>query len=172
MLPIDPTIIREAQRDRTRFAAIYDHYAQPLFRFLYSRVGARPEAEELTAQTFLAALEGLPDYQERGAFGAWLFTIARRKVADHFRRQSRQAAWAADQELENLAAQDPPDQLDLRAALSHLPDAERELLQMRYVAGLSFAEMAALLGRSPDAVKKSLYRLQARLQAQLETRDE
>lgn len=172
MPPPDPAMIRSAQRDRAQFAAIYEHYVQPVFRYLFSRVGNRQDAEELTAQTFLAALESLPGYRHSGAFSAWLFSIARRKAADHFRRQSRAGHPASPDEVEQLAAVSAQGQLELAALIAGLPATERELLQLRYVADLSFVEIGALLGRKPDTVKKSVYRLLARLQAEMESPNE
>jgi RNA polymerase sigma factor (sigma-70 family) len=64
------------------------------------------------------------------------------------------------------------EQIDqLSALIQSLGDDEQELLRLRYVADLSFSEMADLLGKRQDAVKKSLYRLQARLQSQMEVKN-
>ena len=169
----DAELVRAAQRDLQRFDRLYAAYVQPVYRYLYSRVGGPAEAEELTSQTFLAALEKFPHYRHDGHFAAWLFSIARHKAADHFRAQSRLG------DLED--ADDLPLDLDLleqaaqgerRAAIRRLvaglPEDERELIRLRYLAELSFAQIARLLGRREDAVKKNLYRLLARLQSQLE----
>src|SRR5512143_2325725 len=79
-------LVKDAKDDPGAFARLYDIYVQPVYRYLYSRVGTMHDAEDLTSQTFLAALEHLPRYRERGHFAAWLFRIARSKVLDHFRR--------------------------------------------------------------------------------------
>jgi DNA-directed RNA polymerase specialized sigma24 family protein len=64
------------------FAALYRRYLAPLYRYLYVRTGDVGAAEDLTSQTFVAALEGLPRYRERGTFAGWLFTIVARKRMD------------------------------------------------------------------------------------------
>jgi RNA polymerase sigma-70 factor (ECF subfamily) len=136
-------------------------------------MGNSSEAEEATAQTFLAALERFPKYRHKGYFASWLFSIARNKAMDHFRKQRKEASL-------DEAGQIPADANLLRqvikteqmTALSKLiralPDDQQELIRLRYVAELPFAEIGHLLGQKEDTVKKSLYRLLARLKAQLE----
>ena len=168
-----PALVTAAKANPAAFGAVYDRFVSPVYRYLFSRVGNQADAEDLTAQTFLAALEALPKYNERGYFSAWLFSIAHSRVTDHFRR-SRPGV-----ELESAETRagdaDPLREViqneELRTLsnlLKNLTDDERELVRLRYVAGLSFAEMAALLRKNEDAVKKSLYRLLARMQSQLE----
>jgi RNA polymerase sigma-70 factor (ECF subfamily) len=177
---LDPTLTRTeaqliaaAQHNLGAFDALYVLYAERVFRFLYSRVGLRAEAEDLTAQTFLAAMEAFPRYRHRGHFAAWLFSIARNKTNDHFRRGKPHAELDEIAEMAGeydlFAEVISREQRDaLRSQLSQLREDEREILQLRYVAELSFAEISSLLGRSEDAVKKSLYRSIERLQSRLE----
>ena len=169
----EAAILAACQADPAAFSALYQQYLGAVYRYTYFRVGNRTEAEELVSQVFLAALEGLPKYHHRGYFAAWLFSIARRKIADHYRR-------ARSEPLDGLAGAatvdpDPLSQLIADEELTHLsgviarqPEADQELLRLRYAAGLSFDQMAALLRRSPAAVKMSLYRLLNRLGKQLE----
>ena len=130
-------------------------------------------AEDLTSKTFLSALEALPRYRHRGRFAAWLFVIARRKALDYFRQRRPQV------DLDNLPLRadgaDPAGQgiqaqhwQDLSQRIAALSDEEQDLLRLRYVADLSFAEIGAILGKSEQAAKKSLYRLVSRLQHQME----
>jgi RNA polymerase sigma factor (sigma-70 family) len=171
---IDETsLVAEARRDRRAFGRLYALYVQPLFRYLYSRIGGVPEAEDVTAQTFLAALEAFGGYRHDGHFAAWLFGIARNKAADYFRQQRKQAPL---EDAESLAAESDLLQgvvqnersAALAALIAALPEADQELIRLRYVAELNFSEIGRLLGRSEEAAKKALYRLLARLQSQLE----
>lgn len=173
----EAALIREARNDPQAFARLYRVYVQPVYRYLLSRIGSTAEAEDACAQTFLAALESLPRYREDGHFAAWLFTIARRKAADHFRAQRH---LVAIEEIEEYA--DPADLVQdmlhleqragLRTLITALADRERELIRLRYQAGLTFQDIARLTKRSEGAVKKELYRLLARLQSQMEAHDE
>ena len=162
-----------AQTNPAAFAALYDRYLPPVYRYLYRRTGSRADAEDLTAQTFLAALESLPRYREQGHFAAWLFAIARSKLASHWRAGRGQTG------LDELAEQGADPDLfggvvrgqqlaRLNRLLRALGADEQELIRLRYVAELPFGEMAALLGKREDAVKKSVYRLLARLHSQME----
>ncbi len=169
----EDAIIAAAQRDPAAFEQLYNRYIQPLYRYLYIRVGSNPVAEDLTAQTFLAALESFSRYKHRGHFPAWLFSIGRSKLMDYYRQQRHLMPLEAAEEIpvetdllqkviqtERTAA--------LARQISALPETDRELIRLRYVAELSFCEIAKLDGRNQEAVKKSLYRLLARLHSQLE----
>lgn len=166
-------LIAAAQKDPVAFGRLYDRYVQPIYRYVYSRVGSAHEAEDITSQTFMAAYEALARYRERGQFSAWLFRIAQSKLNDHFRRSRREVGLEAAGEIlereDALGALIRAEELTrIRSLIGHLDSEEQELIRLRYVADLSFAEIADLLGRREDAVKKSVYRLLARLKSQME----
>ena len=168
------TLVRAAQTDAQAFGALYDRYVQRVYRYCYYRTSSAPDAEDLTAQIFLAALEALPRYRQDGHFAAWLFSIARKKVADFHRRAPHAA-----QSLEEAVL--PPLYTDLAVEVENsqrrecllkqiqaLAEDEQDLIHLRYVAELSFAEIARTLRKKEEAVKKTLYRLIARLKEELE----
>jgi RNA polymerase sigma-70 factor (ECF subfamily) len=142
---------------------LYRRYVTPLYRYLYHRLGNAKDAEDLTAQVFMDALEGLHAYayRERGRFSSWLFTIARRRLMDLYRQRPT-----------SLLADDLPDaafdlhsilernenHARLNQLLGELDDDRRELLQLRFAAGLEFSEIASVLGKSEGAVKMNVYR--------------
>jgi RNA polymerase sigma-70 factor (ECF subfamily) len=164
-------IIAAARRDPQKFGELYALYAQPVYRYLYSRIGSIVDAEDVTAQTFLVALEHLPNYRHDGYFASWLFSIARSRAMDYFRQQRNETSL---DETEVIAVD--PNLLQqvikteritaLSILISNLSFDEQELIRLRYVAELRFAEIAHLLNQKEDTVKKTLYRLLARLKVQ------
>ena len=159
----DAYLVEAARSDPEAFAVLYRRYLTPLYRYLMCRLNNAHEAEDLTTQVFLEALEGLGAnrYRERGCFAAWLFTIARRRLADFYRRPSDAPLADPPSAEPALAAaiEKGEDFQRLSVLLAKLDEERLELLRLRFSAGLSFAEMGLLEGRSEAAVKMSLYRI-------------
>jgi RNA polymerase sigma factor (sigma-70 family) len=174
----DAVLVRAARHDPVAFAALYRRYVTPIYRYLYSRVGSAADAEDLTAQTFVAALEGLPGYHERGNFAAWLFTIAHNKAADYHRQQHPQLpldeALDSPRHDENpLASMMRKEALQrLSALVAGLEEDKQELLRLRFAGSLTYAQMAQVVGSSEGAVKMAVHRLLNRLEAGWEESDE
>jgi RNA polymerase sigma-70 factor (ECF subfamily) len=168
----DTVSIAESKNNPAAFSVLYDRYVQPVYRYLYYRTGSAAEAEDLTSQTFLSALEALQRYQHQGHFAAWLFRIARGKVIDHVRRQQKQLPLKDTYPVEStdlLSQVAHSDEIARLSFLIHsLDEDEQDLVRLRYTAGLPFAQIAAILDSNENTVKKSLYRLMARLQSQME----
>jgi len=170
-------LIKAARKDKLAFGELYKIYVERVFRYLYSRIGNVQEAEDATAQTFLAALESIEKFRQDGHFAAWLFGIARNKGMDYFRKQNNTILI---EEAYEISTEDNPltriiqseQATTLARIIRDLPEEERELLRLRFLAQLSFPEIAHLLHKNDDAVKKSTYRLLARLHSQLEDSNE
>lgn len=165
--------IAAAQRDPQVFGDLYDQYAPSIYRYLLSRLGNVEEANDVTSQTFLKAVEIFPRYTHRGYFSAWLFSIARSKYVDHVRRRNYGSEPIREEQMDPqpdplTAVVATERRVELTKCINALAPEEQELLRLRFVPDLSFAEMAELLMKSEGAVKKSFYRLLARLQSQLE----
>ena len=109
---------------------------------------------------FLEALHSLAAYRERGRFVVWLFTIARRRLIDCYRKTEKESLHDFSDDLlsvsDDLENRDDMDRL--KQILSTLDQETQELLELRFSAELSFADMAAVLGQSEGAVKMSFYR--------------
>ena len=174
----DASLVRAAQRDPADFAPLYRRYVTRIYRYIYSRVGNAADAENLTAQVFTEALEGLDRYREQGNFAAWLFTIARHKLTDHYRRQRPHVP--LNEALDSSAEEENP--LDhmvheealkrLAALVAQLDEEKQELLRLRFAAGLTYGQIGRLIGRSEAAVKVAVHRLLHRLKAAWEESDE
>jgi RNA polymerase sigma-70 factor (ECF subfamily) len=166
-------LVASAQRNPTAFRGLYEQYARPVYRYLYSKVGNQIDAEDLTSQVFLKALEELGKFRNQGGFRAWLFSIAYSQAMDYYRKRRAElpldAINLASHEPDPLAATLHQEQIRrMREKIATLPEEEQELIRLRFIAGLRYAEIGAVLKRSEAAVKKDLYRLLARLAEQME----
>jgi RNA polymerase sigma-70 factor (ECF subfamily) len=155
----DGALVFQARQSPRLFTGLYQRYQQRIYAYHLSRTGNPNEAEELTSQTFLAALENLDHYDEKRSFAGWLFGIAHHKLADTLRKVYRDLPL---EKAENAPALDPsPEEqtasrLDLAAAargMEHLPVDQAETLRLRIFAGLSAAQAGQVMGKSEAAVK-------------------
>lgn len=170
-------LISQAKFDAPSFGKLYDLYAPSIYRYILSRTGNIQDAQDITSQTFLKVLEKLSSYHHRGYFSAWLFSIARSKYIDHFRMRNQEEKLIAKNNVDSQTdvlsiVVDRERLLNLDHILALLSDEELDLLRLRNVAELTFAEMAEILNRTEDAIKKKYYRLLTRLQSQLENENE
>ena len=142
-------------------ADLYDEYFDRVARYIYIRISDRAEAEDLAGEVFLKALGSLRSYRgtaERLPF--WLFKIARNMVVDHYRRRSvRQTVPLDTVEIadgHNVdEATDTKLQIEaLSRALPRLTEAQREVIGLRFFAGLSSAEAGEVMGKSSGAVRE------------------
>jgi RNA polymerase sigma-70 factor (ECF subfamily) len=170
------TIQSAVEGNQSALAQIYDTYALSIYRYHFSRVTNASDAEDLTSQTFMAVIESLARYQHRNNFTAWIFQIARNKVMDHFRRNHSHGEIhesvvdpAQGDVLEALVRDES--RARLKSLLHLLDEDERELIRLRYTAELSFVEIAQLLGRKEDAVRKAVRRILDRLSIQMEAQN-
>ena len=158
----EDALVEKARQDPDAFAALYRHYLTPLYRYLLSRVHNIHDAEDLTSQVFMEALDGLIThrYKTGGSFPAWLFTIARHRLVDFYRQHPTvplDDPPASEPEL-MTAIEKGEDVQRLAHLLAQLDEQHRELLRLRFSASLSFAEIGILEGRSEAAVKMAVYR--------------
>jgi RNA polymerase sigma-70 factor (ECF subfamily) len=163
--PNNGTIARAKAGEEAALIDLYEWYQPRIFRFMHYRIGIKDRAENLTTEVFLRMLQHLPDFRfQNSSFQAWLFQIARNLVVDDFRRQSVRDHEPIDESLESDEA--PPDEIadgrmrcdQLREALLELTEAQLDVIVLRFIVGLSIADVARSLEKSESAVKS----LQAR----------
>jgi RNA polymerase sigma factor (sigma-70 family) len=113
-----------------------------------------PDADDAWSETFLAALRAYPDLPPGANVEAWLVTIAHRKAIDVTRAAGRRAV-PVDELPERTDPVGPEADPDLAAAVRRLPAKQRQAVAYHYLAGLSYAEVAAVVGGSADAARRA-----------------
>ncbi len=162
----DEALVAAAQADAAAFEAIYERYFPRVYRYLAARAASPEEAADLAQGVFLKAFDGLRGYRPGATpFASWLFRIARNSAIDAHRRQRPTVPWEFVPGFQPVAEDSPEQSLlraerlrELRAAMALLEPEKRDLLALRYAGGLTNAEIAPLVGKSPEAVKKQLQR--------------
>ena len=161
--------MQEALPDPDPVASIYHRSLPHVYGYLLSRCGSASLAEDLAAETFMAAVDAAAKPDPPGITVPWLIGVARHKLADHWRRSAREESTraAATQPRAGAALDDPWDEwLDTEAAyaaLRSLSAPQRAALTLRYLDGLPVADVAAHLGRSLHATETLLARSRAAL---------
>lgn len=153
-------MVSRAVKDPQAFEVLYRKYVDRIYGYHLSRTGSREEAEDLTSLTFLAALEGISAYRGQGSFSAWIFSIARRKLMDHYRQPKNiplEYAKSTENNLDEI--------IDFRLTLQQISQAflyiapdRVEALCLRIFGQLSTSETGKILSKSDGAVRNLVYR--------------
>ena len=169
----DQHLVNRAKKDPAVFSELYEKHADRVYRYLLSRVGNVPDAQDLTSQTFLTALENMHKFRGDGVFAAWLLSIARHKAMDHFRRQRPQG----DMEMAEYIASDDDDPDDvisrklqtemITRKLETISPDRAEAIRLRLFGGLAAAEIAKAMDKNEPAVRMLIHRGLQDLQQQL-----
>jgi RNA polymerase sigma-70 factor (ECF subfamily) len=164
-----------ARGDTGCLVVLYRRHFRPVYRYLYVRLGRHEEAEDAAAETWERVLTSLPGYRPTAPFRAWLFTIARRALADHYRRHKgapQPGAIPLDIVEEVVLDQDAgPEERVIAAdearralqAVAGLGEEQQEVIALRFMSGLTYGEIAQVLGKKEPAVKMMAYRALADL---------
>lgn len=180
VLPDELALAAHAAAEPAVFAAIYDRYFPRVYNYVRYRVGSAGMADDVTAQVFERVLVNIGSYRpERAPFAAWLFAIARNVVSDHLRAQKRRR-WLSLEALRDPVSADPrPEEVaiqhetrtELLAAVARLRDRERDLIALKFAAGLTNRRIAELTGLSESNVGVILYRAVQRLRIELDAKE-
>jgi RNA polymerase sigma-70 factor (ECF subfamily) len=152
--------------DADSFAVLYRRHLPAVFRYVSGRAAARDEAEDLTSEVFRRAWIGRRSYRGHGSFRAWIFAIVHRTLADQRRRDHTPAALAPEAaELIPDGNALPEDHVlddertkQVQRLLRELSPQQQEVLRLRFAADLTYAEIARVIGKREEAVKKIAYR--------------
>ncbi len=177
-------LVERAKADPTAFGELYDLYVDGVYAYARRRLGSPVDAEDVTAETFTRALQQLHRFRWRGGgFGAWLLRIAANLCADTLAARGRLTVGLADgrESAEQRGADeanggarpfgsDPEDAAiardewaRLRSLVAKLPEPQHHVVLLKYAAGLTNPEIAAVTGRSTTAVSSLLHRAISRL---------
>lgn len=175
---IERLVERAKAGDADAFGQIFDRYHGPVHRYIASRVRRPVDAEDLTQTVFVKALEALPRYESRGVpFGGWLFRLARNAVIDHVRTRREHA------DLEMVGGQlgedASPDEIAatrqdidaVAAALERLTAEQRDVIELRFFAGLSAREAAVAMSKQEGTIRGLQFRAIAALRRALGLED-
>ena len=157
----EESLVRRAQqRDEEAFTQLYEANFDKIYRYVALRIGNKMEAEDMTQQVFLNALQSLPSFKWKGiSFSAWLFRIAHNQVVDYLRKKTRQATAPLDESIVDtesnpqLVAEHRLDMEQLASATERLTEAQREVISLRFAGELPIAQVAKIIGKSEGAVK-------------------
>ncbi len=178
--PIQPQVnlpgAEEGTLDERAKAELFYRYAPALFAYLRQHTASREDAEDLLHEIFLAALKWEAFHHlDARAQEKWLWRVARNKVADSHRQSVRKPSLALDSVVDQFyaAEEQSPEYIlmrreeyaRLRAALAQLPVAQQEALRLRFANGLSYAEVAKVLGKREGTLRSMLSRSISRLRA-------
>lgn len=153
--------------DAEAIGVLYERYFERIYRYVYLKVSDPVEAEDITEQVFLKVIEAISGFQWQGSsFASWLYRIAHNQVVDTLRQHSRRPQVPLEPLGDALPSEgkDPhfyAEQSDfrdhLRDAMTELTDLQAQVINLKFGAGLSNAEVADVLQRSEGAVKALQY---------------
>lgn len=159
----DHQLLKQAQQgDAEAFGALYERHSAAIFRYLYVHLSSRSDAEDLTSEVFLRAWQSLPRYRQRGVpFRAFLFRIAHNALVDQYRQGQRTHRLIQEDDPGHPADLPKPDDIligemnrqELSRLLAGLRDDYRTVLVLRFLSQLSPVETAAVMQRTPGAVR-------------------
>lgn len=160
--------------DKDAFSKLYDFYVENLYRFVYFKVNS-DEAEDITELVFLKAWEARKRYNpKKSSFSSWLYTIARNTIIDHYRvykkTEQLDVTHQATDKYANpkLMAEESLTSDKLRAAIDKLPDNFRDILLLRFIDDMEYAEIADVIGKSEGSIRIMQFRAIKELRGMLE----
>jgi RNA polymerase sigma-70 factor, ECF subfamily len=171
---------RASTGDTDAFSLLYERFVTRIYNYIYYRTGNPHEAEDLTARVFHRALHHIENYNNRGVpFSAWLYRIAHNLVANWHRDNSRRKEVPLEDYTQLAHRSAAPETSvvnnqeleDLLQCIRRLPADRQQLLILKFVEGMSNAEVAVIMMRSEGAIKSLYHRTLMSLREELSKRD-
>lgn len=159
------------------FAQIFDTYYKRVYKYICYRINNHYAAEDICSHVFEVVISKYYSFSpEKSNFEVWLFAIARNSVTDYFRSQKHRADFSLNSILNMVLSKPTPEEIVIRddnnralfTALAKLSDKERNIIAMKYAAGLKNSEIADLLGVSGSNIGVVLYRILKKLHKELD----
>ncbi len=169
-------IIEQSKKDPKRFGAIYEKYHEPIFRFVYSRVGQLEASKDITSSVFYKALAHIRKYRDQGlSFSSWLYRIAVNECYDFFRAQKKYRTVALEDYmhadlLEELQLEEDEKEIwmnSLPSLLESLDSKDLELIELRFFESKSFKDVGFILGITENNAKTRTYRVLGRIRKEV-----
>jgi len=162
-------LVERAKTNAESFGIIYDYYFPKIYAFVAAKTSNRDDAEDLTGEIFMKALENLHHFEWRGIpFGAWLFRIARNTINDYYRDSAKNRTGDLEKiaDLKQDEANNSPDRqagqnelaAKVREVLSTLPERELNVIQLKFFSGMSNREIVDITGLSESHIAVIIYR--------------
>lgn len=174
----DSLLERVQDYDAAALGEIYDRYAGRIYNYIYYRLGDAHLAEDLTGTVFAKMLEAIQTSKSWNvSFSGWLYRIAHNLVVDHFRRNQQVRGAPLDERLV-AGDQDPVRTVErrlendrLRLAITQLTEEQAQVITLKFVEGLTNAEVARIMDKTEGAIKSLQFRALASLRRILEAEE-
>ena len=177
MTGLDTHLIQRAKHgDQEALGAIYDRLYPSVFRYIYYRVSDQETAEDLAGDVFVRMVERIGAFEQRGSpILAWLYTIARNLVADHYRLRGQTNSLPLKESLAVGETIQPSEKVDRRQkhnclakAMDCLTEGQRQVILLKFIEGRDIVEVAEVLGKNERAIRSLQHRALAALNRMIE----
>lgn len=167
-------VLRCQAGDEQALARLLDRFGARTLRYLHTLVG--DDAEDVQQEVWIGVYRSIGQLERPGAFVTWLLRLTRHRAIDCLRRRRREADLLDDLATEHLLGEGAPadggvaalDDADIAAAVASLPAAQREVFLLRHQDGMSYVDMALVMGCSIGTIRSRLHHARRRLQALLQ----
>jgi RNA polymerase sigma-70 factor (ECF subfamily) len=169
MMTDEKELVLRAQKDVAAFEAVYDRYFPEVFRFVMHRTGDRDITEEVVANVFFKAMRKIGLFRWKSIpFSAWLYRIAANEIANHYRAEKRRRnldrSLTVESEVAPSTSEDPFSYEFIHTYLRQLPQADQNLITLRYFEKKDYAELASIFGKRESTLRVNLHRALRKLE--------